>query len=318
MSVWVVIPAYNEAESLPLFVPELADRLADVDQGGQMVVVDDGSDDGTAQVLAELEAAHPNLHTVTQGRNQGKARALQRGFQYALDEGAGVVVMMDADGQDNPASLPDLLAGLDRGSDLVSGARSVRRDRFVKRVTSRLYNAVTRAVGGAPGSDNNSGFKAMRPTVVEDVLPLMYGELHRYITVIAHWSGHRISEVTVDHRPRLAGRTKYGLNRFWRGFLDLLTIRFLLGYESRPFHLFGLLGFACSVLGGAALAYLAVVWCLGYSIGTRPLLQIGVLLLLTGLQLLLFGFLAELIVFMSSRAASDRRGRARELGPHER
>ena len=307
MSIWVVIPAYNEAESLPVFVPELATELAQVDRDGQILVVDDGSTDGTAQVLGDLVTDHANLHTLTQGRNLGKARALQRGFQHALDRDADLVVMMDADGQDNPSALPDLLAELNRGNSMVSGARSVRRDRFVKRTTSRLYNSVTRAVGGAPTTDNNSGFKMMRPCVVEDVIPLMYGELHRYITVIAHWSGHRISEVPVDHRPRRYGHTKYGLNRFWRGFLDLLTIRFLLGYESRPFHLFGLLGILSFLLGGAILTYLTVTWFMGNPIGDRPLLLLGVLLVVTGLQLLIFGLLAELLVFVANRNLASQR-----------
>lgn len=307
MSIWVVIPAYNEAESLPVFIPELAAELAGVDRGGQILVVDDGSTDATGQVLDDLGDSHLNLHTLTQGRNLGKARALQRGFQHALDSDADLVVMMDADGQDNPAALPDLLAELDRGNGLVSGARSVRRDRFVKRSTSRLYNAVTRVVGGAPTTDNNSGFKMMRPGVVEDVIPLMYGELHRYITVIAHWSGHRISEVTVDHRPRRFGHTKYGLNRFWRGFLDLVTIRFLLGYESRPFHLFGLVGVFGLLLGGVILSYLTVTWFLGDPIGERPLLILGVLLVVAGLQLMIFGLLAELLVYLANRNLASQR-----------
>lgn len=294
---WVVVPAYNEAESLPVVVPWVLDRVRAIDPKGRVLVVDDGSTDGTSAVVADLvEAAGDGVRLESLRHNRGKAAALKRGFAVALAEGATTIAMMDADGQDDPRELPRLVARLEEGADLVTGARLVRRDRFVKRTTSRLYNATTALISGAPGRDFNSGFKLMRAEVAEDVSPMLYGEMHRYLTVIAHHSGHLVAEVPVEHHPRIAGRSKYGLARFWRGFADLVTVRFLLAYEDRPSHLFGGLGLVSMLLGGVALAYLAGLKLLGEAIGGRPLLVTGVMLVTVGLQLALFGLLAELVV----------------------
>ena len=213
--------------------------------------------------------------------------------------------MMDADGQDETrlschGSRPE---ALDAGSDLVTGARLVRRDRFVKRTTSRLYDRTTAWLSGAPGRDFNSGFKLMRAQVARQVSPMLYGELHRYLTVMAHWMGFKVTEVTVEHHPRLHGHSKYGVARFWRGFMDLLTMRFLMSYENRPSHLFGGLGGLSLLVGMGILLYLTVLKIGGEAIGGRPLLIAGVLFFLVGLQLLLFGLLAEMIVHARQRAA---------------
>jgi glycosyltransferase involved in cell wall biosynthesis len=294
---WVVVPAYNEAESLPVVVPSILERVRAIDPKGQVLVVDDGSTDATASVVRDVIAATDDgVRLESLRHNLGKAAALQRGFAVALAEGATEIAMMDADGQDDPSELPRLLARLDEGADLVTGARLVRRDRFVKRTTSKLYNATTALISGAPGRDFNSGFKLMRAEVAEDVSPMMYGEMHRYLTVIAHHSGHRVAEVPVEHHPRIAGRSKYGLARFWRGLADLVTVRFLLAYENRPSHLFGGVGLVSMLLGSLALAYLAVLKATGESIGGRPLLITAVMLVTVGMQLMLFGLLAELVV----------------------
>lgn len=294
---WVVVPAFNEAESLPVVVPRILEQVRAIDPKGQVLVVDDGSTDATASVVRDvIEAVDEGVRLESLRHNRGKAAALQRGFAVALAEGATEIAMMDADGQDDPAELPRLVARLEDGADLVTGARLVRRDRFVKRTTSRLYNATTGVISGAPGRDFNSGFKLMRAEVAEDVSPMLYGEMHRYLTVIAHHSGHRVTEVPVEHHPRIAGRSKYGLARFWRGFADLVTVRFLLAYENRPSHLFSGLGLMSVLLGGLALAYLAGLKLTGEAIGGRPLLVAAVLLVTVGLQLVLFGLLAELVV----------------------
>lgn len=300
-STWVVVPALNEAENLVVVVPQILGELAMLDGEGHLLVVDDGSTDKTREVMTDLAERHAAVEVVSLGRNSGKATALRRGFEHALAGGADVVVMMDADGQDDPAELPLLVARLDDGADLVTGARTVRHDRFVKRTTSRLYNATTARLSGAPGRDFNSGFKVMRATVAHDVTPMLYGELHRYLTVVAHWLGFRVAEVTVQHHPRLHGRTKYGLARFWRGFVDLLTVRFLMTYESRPSHLFSGLGLVSLGAGGLAMAYLMVEKLSGAAIGGRPLLIAAVVLALGGLQLVLFGLLAELLVYSRQR-----------------
>lgn len=300
---WVVVPALNEAENLVVVVPKICEVLDRVAPDGRVLVVDDGSTDDTADVMAKLAANIDRVEVEVLRRNMGKAAALHRGFERALSEGADTVVMMDADGQDDPDELPTVLAPLiDESADLVTGARIERKDRFVKRNTSKIYNGVTRVLSGTPGRDFNSGFKAMRADVVSDLQPMLYGEMHRYLTVLAHQAGYRVAERTVKHHPRLMGESKYGLARFWRGFADLVTVRFLLSYENRPSHLFGGIGCLSFLVGSLILAYLTVVKITGASIGDRPLLLAGVLFVLVGLQLVLFGLLAELMVHARQRS----------------
>lgn len=306
---WVVIPALDEAENLRVLLPRVLTEVATYDPRGRVLVVDDGSTDDTSKVVVELMAGpegHDALELETLRHNLGKAPALQRGFGRALAGGASTVVMMDADGQDDPAELGRLLERLEGGADLVTGARLVRNDRFVKRSTSKVYNRATGLLSGAPGQDFNSGYKAMRAAVAEDVSPMLYGEMHRYLTVIAHGMGHRVAEVPVQHHARMSGSSKYGLARFWRGFADLLTVRFLLSYENRPSHLFGAVGMASFVLGALVLGYLTVVKVVGEPIGDRPALLAGVLLVLVGLQLTLFGLLAEMVVHARNRGLGQR------------
>jgi glycosyltransferase involved in cell wall biosynthesis len=303
---WVVIPALDEAENLAVLVPRVMAEVETFAPGGRVLVVDDGSTDDTGKVMAELMADHAGVRLETLRHNEGKAAALRRGFDVALTDGADVLVMMDADGQDDPRELARLLERIEAGADLVTGARLTRRDRFVKRTTSRLYNRATGLISGTPGRDFNSGFKAMRAEVAASVSPMLYGEMHRYLTVVAHSLGYRVAEVPVDHHPRMSGESKYGLARFWRGFSDLVTIRFLLSYENRPSHLFGGVGALSFALGLLALGYLTIVKIAGQPIGERPLLIAGVLLVLVGLQLVLFGLLAELVVHARNRTVERR------------
>lgn len=289
----VVMPAYNEADNLAELVPETTAALRDAGVTFEVVVVDDGSTDGTAELMRQLDGGP--VVSVRLRRNLGKSAALSVGLSRASGE---YVVLMDADGQDDPRQIPKLLAALegDEDLDLVTGRRAVRHDRFVKRTTSRVYNRVTSMVTGVPGRDFNSGFKAMRRELATSLE--LYGELHRYIPVLAQWRGFKVGEIDVDHQPRRHGESKFGRARFWRGFLDLITVKFLTTYTGRPFHLFGGLGVIMGVLGGALLGWMFVERLMGHQIGTRPALLAGVLLVLVSLQMVLLGLLAELSVHL--------------------
>jgi glycosyltransferase involved in cell wall biosynthesis len=299
----IVIPAYNEAENLGQVIPEIISYISKIDSKFRIIIIDDGSTDETANTITALAKKHPQIVGESMPRNLGKAAALKRGFALAEDLGGQIIIMMDADGQDDPAELETLIGKIDEGFDLVTGARYTRNDRFIKRTTSRLYNRTTAMISGVKGKDFNSGFKVMRLSVAQAVGSMMYGEMHRYLTVIASWFGYRITEVHVTHRKRLLGKSKYGIARFWRGFIDLVTIRFLLAYESRPSHLIGAFG-VLSLLGGVGiLGYVSVLRIFfDETIGNRPILTIGVLLAVVGIQLIVFGLLAELLVFMRHRS----------------
>lgn len=297
----VVIPAFNEATNLEQLLPKILKEINAIDSNSRIVVVDDGSTDETNVTMRDLKSRYSTLEILTSNSNKGKANALSLGFKYLLDLGASRIVMMDADGQDSPDELIHLLKQLDENGGLVTGARLIRRDRFIKRWTSKLFNRTTRLISGVPGQDFNSGYKAMTSECAQSITPFLYGDLHRYITVIAHWEGFKTSEVPVEHHERLYGETKYGVNRFWRGLIDLITIRFLLSYGSRPAHLFGTAGVINIMLGTLMLINLLLSWSQGNKIGDRPMLIISVLLLVVGVQLISFGLLAELLILKSKR-----------------
>ena len=286
----VVVPVYNEAPSLPQLVEELSAALDDLGEEWEVLVVDDGSTDDTFATLARLNAEHPSVRAVRLRRNSGKAAALDVGFAEA--EGA-VIVTIDGDGQDDPAELRQLLAKLDEGYDLVAGWKTTRRDPLMRRLVSRIFNAVTGRVSGVRLHDMNCGLKAMGAEVVADIR--LYGELHRFLPVLAHYRGFRVTEVPVNHRPRRHGRSRYGLERYVRGFLDLVTVTFMGRYRYRPLHLFGGVGLLLGATGTVTLAYLTVLKLSGEAIGHRPLLTLGVLLVVVGIQFLSLGLLSELI-----------------------
>jgi len=293
----VLLPAYNEAENLGPVIDEIAEVITNLGRPFEIIVVDDGSTDATPSVVAALSARHPQLVGLRMRRNVGKSAALAAGFTEVTGR---IVVLMDADGQDDPHELSNLLDAIDGGLDLVTGRRSIRQDRFVKKHTSRLFNKATSWVSGVDGRDFNCGFKVMRREVADSLH--LYGELHRYIPVLAHWDGFKVGEVDVEHRTRLHGESKFGSSRFWRGCLDLVTVRFLTSYANRPLHLFGSVGIGISFVGMLMLAWLFVEQQIfDRGIGQRPALIIAVLLVIIGIQFLSLGLIAQLLVHLSKR-----------------
>ena len=286
----VVIPVHNEERSVAPLYDELVAALADDGRTWEAVFVDDGSTDGTFGALTHLHDQHDNVRVVRLRRNFGKAAALDAGFGEASGD---LVVTMDGDLQDDPAEIPRLLAKLGEGYDLVSGWKTKRRDPLTRRIPSKIFNTVAGAVSGVRLHDMNCGLKAYRAEVVQGMQ--LYGELHRYIPVLAHYRGYRVTELAVNHRPREHGRSNYGVERYVRGFLDLLTVTFMGRYRHRPLHLFGGLGLIASLIGFLLLAYLTFLKLGGNAIGQRPLLLLGVLLVVVGIQLLSLGLLSELI-----------------------
>ena len=296
----VVVPVYNEAPSVGPLLDELRSALEPLGQIWEVIYVDD-SVDGTFATLMQLHDDFENLRIVRLRRNFGKAAALQAGFAQVRGD---VVVTIDGDLQDDPAEIPRLLAKLDEGYDLVSGWKTHRRDPLSRRLPSKLFNWVTGRLSGLRMHDLNCGFKAYRAEVVRGLR--IYGELHRYIPVLAHYQGFRVTELAVNHRPREHGRSRYGVERYLRGFLDLLTVTFMGRYSHRPLHLFGGLGIILTLIGGAVLVYLTVVKLAGNAIGQRPLLTLGVLLVVVGMQFLSLGLLSELITSHHEQRALER------------
>ena len=301
----VVVPVHDEERSVARLYGELEQSLEQGDEQWEAIFVDDGSQDGSFAALTGLHERETNVKVVRMRRNFGKAAALAAGFAHAEGE---TVVTIDGDLQDDPAEIPRLLAKLDEGFDLVSGWKARRRDPWRRRVLSRIFNAVTGRVSGLRLHDMNCGLKAYRAEVVRGVR--LYGELHRFIPVLAHYRGYRVAELPVNHRPRPHGRSHYGLERYMRGFFDLLTVTFIGRYRHRPLHLFGGLGLVLGAIGTGILVYLAVLKATGHAIGQRPLLTLGVLLAVVGLQFFSLGLLSEMITSQHEErvAAEDREG----------
>jgi glycosyltransferase involved in cell wall biosynthesis len=292
----VVVPAYNEAESLPELHRELVAALDPLDLTWEVLYVDDGSRDGTDRVIERICDQDPRARGILLSRNFGKSAALATGFKAVR---GAFVCTMDADLQDDPAELPKLFAVLDRGVDLVSGWKVKRRDPFTKRLPSKLFNAVTSTVSGVRLHDFNCGFKLYRREVV-DALEV-YGELHRFLPALAHWRGFRVGEVGVNHRPRRFGQSKFGASRFVNGFLDLLTAAFISTSALKPLHVFGRIGLAFFLVGFGLAVWFVVQWAQGEPLRVRPLMLFGAASVLLGIQFILMGLLGEMIAHQSAR-----------------
>ena len=297
----LVIPVYNEADSLQPLVDEIDAALAAAGPPFEIVFVDDGSTDGSFRVMQALAASRADVHVVRLRRNFGKAAALSHGFEVCRGD---VVVTLDGDRQDDPAEIPRLVARLDEGYDLVSGWKEDRQDPLNKTLPSRFFNWTVRRTSGLPLHDFNCGLKAYRREVVDTIH--VYGEQHRYIPVVAAQAGFRVTEEPVHHRKRTAGVSKYGWQRYLRGYLDLTTVLFLGRYQHRPQHLFGGIGTLFIVIGLLVELYLTIdKLVFGNPIGQRPLLLLGALLIIVGVQLLSLGLIGELIANSRARQGPD-------------
>lgn len=294
----VLIPAYDEVASLPDLIEQVAAIVEPITSSWEILVVDDGSSDGTLDLLRTLAGEIPQLHHISFRRNYGKSAALSVGFKRSR---GSVVVTMDADLQDDPREIPRLLAALAEGFDLVSGWKQNRKDPFVKTSTSRVFNFVTSLVSGLKLHDFNCGFKAYRCQVTRALK--VYGELHRYLPVMAHLQGFAVAEIPVRHHARKHGVTKFGRERFINGVFDLLTVLFLSRRRTSPLHFFGRVGLLFGTGGMLICVYFLITWFGGAGLHLRPLMLLGIALILVSMQFFSLGLLAELLV--SSRDESE-------------
>jgi len=288
----VVIPVYNEEESLGALHQSLTGALAGMDWNYELLFVDDGSTDKSFSVLESLMAGDKHVHIVRLRRNYGQTAGFSAGFDRARGD---VIVTIDADLQNDPADIPRLLSKFEEGYDVVSGWRKDRQDRFLdRRLPSIMANRLISWGTGVHLHDYGCSLKAYRREVLADVR--LYGEMHRFLPALAYGQGGQVTELEVAHYPRRFGQSKYGISRTFRVLLDLLVVKFLLSYSTRPIHIFGLGGLVSLLIGGALLLYLAVVrLALGQDIGNRPLVLLAILLTVLGVQLITSGLLAELV-----------------------
>lgn len=288
----IVIPLLNEEESIRPLYNDLKKSLKNISCEHEIIFVDDGSTDKSLSIIKELARFDNHVHYLSFRTNYGKSAALQMGFKHVSGD---VVITMDADLQDDPSEIPNLLRKLEEGYDLVSGWKKKRYDPFIKKYSSRFFNFVTRFFSKVKIHDFNCGLKAYRRAVVQSIN--VYGELHRYIPVLAGWKGFSVTEIIVKHHPRRYGKTKFGISRFFKGFIDLITVLFTIRYIKRPMHLFGFVGLLTALIGvfiSLWLTYEKIF--LGKGINNRPIFFLGILLIIVGIQFFAIGLLGELFV----------------------
>jgi glycosyltransferase involved in cell wall biosynthesis len=290
LDISIVIPAFNEKESLSELLLQIEETLLVQEFSYEIIIVDDGSTDGTMHVLRSMKEQLKNLRVISFRKNYGKSAALAMGFAKSVGK---YIITMDADLQDDPNEIPGLIAKLEEGYDLVSGWKKDRKDPLSKKIPSKIFNFITSRLAGIKIHDINCGLKAYRREVVNDLQ--IYGELHRFLPVLVHWNGYYVGEMAVKHRARKYGRTKFGFSRFFNGFFDLLTVLFITRYKSTPLHIFGIFGLIIFLFGLLVELYLSVGWMLGEKIGARPLFFLGILAIIVGVQFIFFGLLGEMI-----------------------
>jgi glycosyltransferase involved in cell wall biosynthesis len=291
----VVVPGLNEGQSLPELARRIHEALAPSARY-ELIFVDDGSTDDTWKRISALHEERSNVRGVSLRRNFGKAMALKAGFKLAS---APLLVMMDADLQDDPADLPHFIAKIREGYDVVVGWKVNRQDPLNRRVLSWIFNRTVSVLTRVDLHDMNCGFKAYRREVIETI-PI-YGDMFRFIPALASAHGFRITEIPIKHHTRQFGKSRYGLERLLRGLFDLMSVLFLIRYAGRPMHLFGFVGLFLAGGGIAINTYLSVLWLLGHGIGQRPLLLLGMLMTITGVQFASFGLLGEFLAYQGQK-----------------
>lgn len=291
-----VIPAHNEDQNLPKLIPLLVSVSQQNEWEPQIIIVDDGSTDATFAACQELRLKYESIHAVQLRIKSGKSVALSVGFARATSD---YIVMLDADLQDDPNDIPKLIQALDSGYDIVSGWKVHRNDPWHKVIPSRIFNWFVSVVSGVRLHDINCGLKAMKREVIQEIN--VYGELYRFIMILARARGFKITELPTTHHPRTYGKTKFGASRMFKGFYDIITVFFLIRYRKRPLHFFAAVGTTLALIGIGILIYLSILHFLGQRIGDRPILLFGAVSVLAGLQLILTGLLAELFTHEQSQ-----------------
>lgn len=289
----IIIPLNNEEGNIVPLYQKLSEQLQRIQQQCEIIIVDDGSTDLTFEKITQLHQQDPRIKIIKFRKNFGKSTALSVAFHCAKGK---IIITMDGDLQDDPDEIPQFLAKIEEGFDLVSGWKYPRYDPFTKTIPSKFFNKLTCLFTGVDLHDFNCGFKGYKRVVIKNIQ--LYGEMHRYIPALAAWNGFKITEIKIKHHPRLSGRSKYGFSRLVKGFLDLITVKFLTSYASRPLHVFGVPGILSFVAGISIGVYLVMLKYLeNAQLSDRPLLMLSVLLIVIGFQFVSMGLLAEMIAY---------------------
>ena len=299
MDLSIIIPLYNEEGSLNELTQKIVRVLENHPLSYEICFVDDGSTDSSLSIIKSLREENQKIKFLSFRKNYGKSAALSEGFKMASGD---IIITIDADLQDDPAEIPNLIEKINDGYDLVSGWKKKRHDPVTKTLPSKLFTLITARFTGIKIHDFNCGLKAYRQEVIREIP--VYGSLHRYLPVLAHWKGFAIGEIVVQHHARKYGETKYGWRRFFDGFFDLFTVLFLTRYRQKPLHLFGFFGLSSLVAGFIISLYLTVLWFQGYAIGSRPLLFLGILLIIVGMQSFSIGLIGEMITNLKDEEGS--------------
>jgi len=293
----IIIPINNEEGNIGPLHQKLFEQLQRVQRNYEIIIVDDGSTDSTFEKITQLHMQDPYIKIIKFRKNFGKSTALNVAFHYAKGQ---IIITMDGDLQDEPEEIPRFISKIDEGYDLVCGWKYPRRDPITKTLPSRIFNGIICFITGLDLHDFNCGFKAFRKRALEDLH--LYGEMHRYIPALINWNGYKITEIKIMHHARSSGKSKYGVSRLVKGLLDLITVKFLIDYSSRPLHAFGLPGIVSLSVGLIIGIYLLLLkYVDNVLIGDRPLLLLSVLLILIGIQFISLGLIGEMLTFREMR-----------------